>query len=827
MMSRILALASVSALAIGSAAMAQDTTAPSAAPVEAASTSLEEVVVTARRKSENLQEVPQVVSVVSADVLQKLNIQQFTDVAAVTPGLTLSTGASGYSNTASMRGVSFDTLSGASSTVAFYFNDAPVESTFVFQGLFDVGQIEVLRGPQGTVRGISAPSGAITLSSRKPNLFDYGGYVDATVTNRDGRNLQGAINVPIVKDILALRVAGLSDRNEAGGVHSLNNSADPKATTEAVRATLVFRPIDAINAEFVYQNLTRKARSFTQVSGPGNGYNGPAIAPSERLSVQDGASVLRQNTEGYFGKIDYDVLGHRLSYVGSYQKGDGLDTLTPDDLGNILPGGEVYSTVKATGSRTTHEIRLSSTPGPGRLLDYTLGVFGQLNRNRSDVYQVGAALPGAYGTPLAPDDPFAFNDAYTLPIFIAVPGKSTQKAVFGSVTAHLGGKTELTAGVRHFVSVDHNGITISTGAGRLALPLAALGLPSCAAAGLTSTYAGTCDAPTAFVGIPAGVIQNSASKNKFKPTIYNISLSHRVNRDLMVYANTGSSWRAGGADLVGPNNVGADPTLTDLIYHDPETSRSYEAGVKWTFLEGRGRLNAAVFHQEYKNLRFRTPILPYLDNNGARTIVSEINFNATADAVVDGFDVEAAFQVTPKWNVSLSGSYSDGRIDDDTTPCRDANFDGVPDNGSPTVAGFQAAGTAIALCRSGSSISRNPYWNATLRTEYATPLRDGLDGFVRALLPYSPKNARQTPARTIDGYSLLNLYAGVRSQDGAWEASLFAKNALKTDEVLDRDLVAKDTLGASAQFGSSGYYITSTTPRREIGVNIRYAFGSR
>ena len=101
---------------------------------------------------------------------------------------------------------------------------------------------------------------------------------------------------------------------------------------------------------------------------------------------------------------------------------------------------------------------------------------------------------------------------------------------------------------------------------------------------------------------------------------------------------------------------------------------------------------------------------------------------------------------------------------------------------------------------------------------------------MRGLATYYPRNNRVEPSFSVDNYSLVNLYAGVRSHDGAWEASIFARNAFATDQLLDRG-TQLETVGALTPFftdRSAGHYVTATmTPRREIGVNLRYAWGSR
>jgi len=121
-------------------------------------------------------------------------------------------------------------------------------------------------------------------------------------------------------------------------------------------------------------------------------------------------------------------------------------------------------------------------------------------------------------------------------------------------------------------------------------------------------------------------------------------------------------------------------------------------------------------------------------------------------------------------------------------------------------------------------VSRNPLWNASLQTEYVHPVADSVDGFVRGLFTYYPENKRIEPGSTFaaESYTLANLYAGVRSADGAWELSLFARNLFNKTELLDL-ATTRLTLGTL----TSGYSQVQVTPPREIGVHLHYAWGSR
>ena len=810
-----LALASVSLVALASGAAAQPASQTVAATAEPAE--LGEIVVTARRRSESLQEVPQTVNAVTAEALQKLEIKRFDQIQTVVPGLSISTNNSGFSASAALRGVTFDVNTGTQPTVALYLNDAPVQALFLFQSLFDLGQIEVLKGPQGTTRGISAPSGAITVTTMKPNLSDFGGYIDVEATDLQGRNVQGAINIPLIKDVLGVRVAGIFDQNDFDGVRSIHSSLAPSQKTGAERVTVSFEPSDVLNATVAYQHMDHHTVNFTQVAGPGPGafaYPGatpatfpasydPAISPNDRLSVDDQPSDSRQHFDVVTAQVDSRLFGQHFSYVGSYQHIK-LQLADAQDAGDAIPFGDLINTQETTQVQTTQEFRIASDPAPGRFFDYTVGAFYNWQRNSGNVNQTATLLPGAFGSPGINFQ--AFNQKYSIPVLIDIPSSLQETSLFGSVTLHLPWNTEVSGGIRHMWSISDSATNINLGNGVLNL--------------------GGADIPLHT----ASVISDNAARFSETPNIYNISISHHFTRDFLVYANTGTAFRpaVSSVGLTGAIASSPLPELHDLTFHPSERSRAYEVGFKSTWLDGRARLNASLFRQKFTNFTEFLPGVNYF--NTVNNSPSNFGFTASVDALVEGFDVDTAFQVTPEWNITAQMSYADARVQGSQVPCNTFAADGV----TPTFNTIDpATGTGVVSFCPGGAASRLPYWNATFTSEYVHPITDSKDGFFRILATYYPTNKnRAEPDFTVDNYSQLNLYVGLRSHDGAWEASIFARNAFDTQRTTDLGQLALNENGPlNAAFPQlirpTGYFSVQTTPRREVGLNVHYAFGSR
>jgi iron complex outermembrane recepter protein len=808
------------------------------------SESLQEVVVTARRKEEALEDVPQTISAVTPAEIQKLNLQNLQDLSGVVPGLQITTVGGAFNNNDTLRGVTFTPEAGTQNTVAFYVNDVPVSNNLVSTSNFDIGQIEVLSGPQGTLRGEPAPSGSLTIATRKPDLESFGGYGTITAATHSNFNENGAVNLPLVTDKLAVRLAGVANDDEYNDVHSLFNPDSPYNHDYGGRVSIRFEPTDSIQANLVYQHMFQHQLYFDQVEGPGApggvnpnapaGYNGPPITAAERLAVETYPNNEYTTTDVITGSLDWHVAGQILSYVGGWYRYD-INNTDATDTAHQVPGitatnpipREAYQfTTPSTGQYSqSDEFRVSSETPLFGFMDYTAGFLYHEIRNEVTVGQLASFLPGSFGSPLAPSTPNIYNPNYTLNLVIDSPSQSKEYSEFLHLTFHLSDTTELALGGRflHFQNFGETSGTLLTGGTSIASPLPV----PCSFIGLASTYPGTCDIPASAAITNTTALPATSLNQNDHTVIYNISLSHKFADNFLAYVESGSSWRPP-ATAVGITNATDDPLLESLLHVKPEKSYDFEAGVKWTFLDKRGHVNADVYHQQFDHfIYFGLPTL-YLANNGATTSVSSFNFTSNPNATINGVDFDAGFQITPQWSVDLAGSYSNGHLTGANIPCN-------PPNGGTTTAAFPA-GTYVFECPGHASTSTQPDFNASLQSEYDFPVINNVNAFLRGLYVYYGNNSHASEFYTTPAYGIFNLYTGVRSSNGAWEAALFSKNLFNTERLLNLGYPTASPGGGGAAlnqvFGTSGYYLVGNnqigmTPLRQFGITVTYSFGSR
>ena len=761
-----------------------------------------DIIVTAQRRSESLQKVPMSVSVATGEQLEKLNIFDFKDVQQLAPGLTL-TNNDGRSNVATLRGITFNPDSGTNPAVDLFFNEIPVDAQTAFTAIYDVGQIEVLRGPQGIFRGRTSPAGSITIATRKPNMDDPEGYVEVTGTNRRAVNGQGAVSIPIVPGVLAIRAAGLVDFNRGNYVRSIpNNNRLSHSNTLSERLSIAFTPTPDFKATLTYQHLDSDVTPNIAVFGPGNTpfapfpsdprvtvTSGPALKPGDRRSVTEGLPRYQNRTHLVTLATDWDLGPASLSFNGGYQ-----DTLLRQfrdlDSRNAVPG---Y--IQAQNTRTPYIV----WTGDLRLASHNAGFFnwmvgGYYTHQKNDVAVSQAndsfnVYPLPFFPPLSPG-----NLLFQTPVNvnIRIPIVLTTYAGFGSTRLQFTDKLKLEAGLRYtvyqvdrqsFLSVDANGAPVLTN------------FPTLSAKNANASY-------HALTG--------------------GATLSYQATPDINAYVAYGRAYRPG------VSAVGVTAALPDsVLVTKPEHSDSVEIGVKTALLNRRVNLNISAFYQKYKD---------YIDHLDAVTVfdaatggLTNAPLNTNGDATAKGVEAQLTARVNRFFDFGVSASYVDAHYKNAALFCNDYNGDGTPDTvGNPAV----PAGQVVATCRTSRRVSQIPKFNLSANGEVHFGMGD-LQPFVRTLITYRPGFKSSLDEYRYRDYTNINLYVGVRGKNDRWELTGFVKNLLNQARVIRTttegdqstgllDLATFAPTGAPGPALASGYRGGTVSLPRELGVTARF-----
>lgn len=782
-------------------------TVPVAAQSGSADFRLEEVIVTARRREESLQNVPISINAVSGEAIEELNIRDFADMQAIIPGLTLEPSA--IAGSASLRGVRYDAFANASGTVEFYMNDAATGSSQVLQAMYDIGRVEVLRGPQGTLRGKASPSGSITLSTRSPDLDQFGGEINVNADDEGGRRAWAALNLPLLEDTLAVRVTGLYDKNNGNTVESINTDIDPENKNEGARLSATFAPTDNLTFDFVYQNIDARIRSFGAVESanladPSLPDSYARIKPGDRKGVTDiPRTNAHQESDIYNLRAEWGIGGATLYYVGQY-----VDYLSSrkqaDDLGDFFDPrfGEDLQTfgqdLRALKTESqAQELRLQSDDPIFDRLDYVFGIFYTKSDTTNDLI---AQTPIVIG--LEPPRPGGFTLINETPI--TTDGTTEEKSIFGHLSWQLGDATELGIGTR-FITYENDSIL---------------------------TLAGE-------------VVDVATVDTDDDSWIYTLSLKHEFTDELMTYATVGTSWRPGN-NVIGDFNVNRSELENSFLNLPAEDSISYELGMKSTWLDGTLRLNAATFYQEFEEYPYRVPGQGafYVSTNeeGVETLNS-FTFVGPVPVNVVGLELEGYYQPLENWYLSGTLAYAKSEIDNGFIPCNDYfPADGIPDTSGqiPTVEDIRnrTGGDNLTGCMvDGISVNFAPEWTGTVQSEYSFPVGD-YELYLRgqASLYGDSDNDESNALDDVDAYGIVNLYTGIRDAAGKWEFMFYGNNIFDTERVLNRDATAA-TVGYQAvdleapggpraigQTGVSGFRGITMTQPREFGINLRYSF---
>ncbi|HEX7852115.1 MAG TPA: TonB-dependent receptor [Sphingobium sp.] len=761
----------------------------------------DDIIVMARRQAENLQDVPESVQVVTGETINQLAVTQGEELAKLAPGLTLTPPITGSFNQAvTLRGVRW-TISSGLPAIPIYLNEGAFFPDTGLKSLFDIGQIEVLRGPQGTTRGAASISGAILITTKRPDLNKLEGSAQVQIAEGDRQNYQAAIGVPIIPGMLAVRLAGNIENNRASRVTSVNSTIEPKIRTRSARASVLFKPTDTVTIDAMYQYVKNNAANFDQVAGTGSvgnplagipaGYNGPPISARQFLAVEEAPSTLSEKYQDITLNASWDVLGHRLAYNFAHEK---VDTFRfgAIDSGNSIPNFQSYQPLDLSRTRTMHEVRLSSIPSE-HLIDYAVGYYRQ-RANRPAVGNQPVYLPGAFGfTPGATSTPLA---RYTLSVDFRSPTVESEDSFYANAQLHLPYDFELSGGVRHV-----KGSLLLGSASTLNGAFVAFQNPTpfpCTVLGAVSSpaYAGYCD-----IAIPPS-FQNFTSEQRYKATIWNASLSKKFNDDFLAYATVGTSFRPGVLD----------PTtgLPDFLRATKgEKATSYELGVKATV--GRGaRINLAVYQINYDGQLTTFEGIPYFSTTQLSVSTTNTAFFRNVDARVRGVEAEIQLKPIPYLNLAANISYSLIKTAGSALlPCNDPS--------RPL-----SASNPINLCASASGQKINPSapFQATIFASYERPISGNLNGYLRTNINFQGSSPNYgTSLDHTSSYAIVDLFGGV-TIGSQWDVGIYAKNLFDVRKLLTRNLIDS----GYSPFGSPGYDAVSVTPRREAGVQARFHF---
>jgi iron complex outermembrane receptor protein len=560
-----------------------------------ASPGLEEIVVTAQKREERAIDVPMSVTVVNAEDLAVQNLDQLKDYYSRIPGLQIN---GNTTQDISIRGIT--TGGGLSPTIAITIDDVKFGAstqTGLSDGHFPdfdpamLDSIEVLRGPQGTLYGASSLGGLIKYVTRQPDTNNFSGRVETGVETTDGGGMgwstRGEVNIPIVSDMVGLRVSAfkrvdpayLDNINPDNGVLSYNVNS---VNTYGGHAALLVKPMDGVS--ILLSALEQKRNAQFSDGGPvvnenAAGYpdfNSGANGNLTTLSLGPTSDIGDQQL--YSAKIDADLPASlHVTSITAWQKSDGTNF---DDVSNVFgflqsvygPGSTSIADVAGT-EKFSQELRLS---GKIEQFDWRLGLY--YTKESSNTNQaLNFTGPGVSVVPFASLGPNTYRE----------------RAAFADATYHFTPQFEVSAGVRWA----HN-----------------------------EQWAGgsTVVDPAAVVFFGPSSSGGTPETSEDSSTTWQVTPEYHITSDLMAYVRVATGYRPGGFN----NTIaGVPPSFA------PDTTTNYELGLKGIVSEHSLSYDIALFDIEWKDIQLQDTSaaneFTYITNGGrahSRGLEAEISW---------------------------------------------------------------------------------------------------------------------------------------------------------------------------------------------------------
>ena len=686
----------------------------------------EDIVVTAQQREQRLVDVPVPVTQMSGELLDTFKIQGMGELSLYTPGLLVqeqSVQRSGFN----LRGLTQDDSSPVSEPAISIFVDGIDNSRQggAISELLDINNIQVIRGPQGTLFGRGSVIGVLSVETQRPTN-DWAGSVSAEVGELDLFNVTGILNAPLVDDKLAVRAAVRFKKRDG----TVRNLAIPGGRLNGVdtfygRGSLRFTPTDRITSDliFTYQEDHPPATQFKSIVVPpaGGDVSPFTSAAQDRPDQGIDRTVWGLTWDNRIELSDELLLRSFTGFrrVKAAERWDGDGTAYAYIIGNQFTKQKQYS----------EELRLTWSPDPSFTI---IGGASWFHEKVEDTIALG------------------LNEQYMLGSFPSITAPT--KAIVA--TTSLGGRPVTTMNLNDLIR-NNDRTSLSAYANisktfwdRFTID-AGLRYTSDDATTDAAAINHTLDG-AAPIALPVGLFGSSngvfsSKKSTFSFWTPRIALSYKIMPDLNVYAGVARGIRSGVVDASFSRTAVSMPTF-NLV--KPEEVVNYEAGIKWKF----GPMNAdlTLFKYDYTNLQTRDPstILGNLTNAGK--------------ASGKGLEVSLRGPVVPGLNLITSYAFTDAGYD----LFIDASGNNLSDN----------------------RFRLSPKHKASLGINYEHPVTDSLVAHARLTEFYQSKvffNADNKPYESQKGYALTNIGIGLANPTSGWSLEAYVNNLFDKNYLLD------------------------------------------
>jgi iron complex outermembrane receptor protein len=685
---------------------------------------LEEVIVTAEKRSENVQDVPISIAVVSGDEISALNLFDFVETAQLTPGVALTSGLQAAAIRLRGVGPGYFALGQPQSVTVFVDQVAQSQVGAVFTTMVDIERLELLRGPQGTLYGQNAPGGAYNITTRAPNFDGYNGYIEGSYSQWDNNNegkidTRGAVNIPLIQDTLALRVAGVY--TDSDGYIKMENPGSPEDASggqdvQALRSRMLWQANDAMDINWTvnYQDITQYQEQFNY-DGLVPGTGGTNTTASIYNSFKDRRNYGDFRSEDTGDVKDTNVhlrWGDETSQIDGIAYYQSFNTQS-DDNREPYPGGLGIFQIGLDTDLTTFELRYSSE---WENLTYLTGLYYLDSESKSDT---AVTLTGIDVT----------QDA---------KGTTESYAAYLNGTLHLDPQWDLTLGARY----DNNKSTLDSNVGFLEF---------------------------------FGAIDDSVD---FDHVSWSVKLQYYIKENLNAYLAIDNAYKQGGFNTLTTAMLSLEDIFPfeaavarDVVPIKEEVSTAYEVGLKGTALDDTLRFSVDIFYQEFKDHQLTQP-----NDVAALGQVAGLFEGAVVNAdevATKGIEFDLTYLLGEHWDVVFAGAYFDATIED--WPGR---FCKGGEEQSPDQLYCPKSG--------GEPLNSLPQWNTNTQLGYQRPLSGDWELYSRLNWTWqSDANYTVNTDRFDTDKNLFSLSLGFRESAIGLDIRFWGKNLTNEDFNID------------------------------------------